>query len=490
MKKKLVILFLIGGFITTSCKKIVELEPQNSVTPTTALADVNGYQSLLVSVYDRMQSYTYWGRDMALMGDALADNIFTVTSQDTRYQGQNINTRGSHYNIWNNAYGAINELNTIIAGIDALTGVPASQLTLQKQVKAEAYALRGMIYFDLARVYGYEPNKVPTTGTGAGFTKSVILRLTPTTSAEGAAIKKRSSIVETYTSIESDLKTAIAGFAAIGAVKPANPYRITESATHALLGKVYLYWEKWASAVTEFDNALNASIVYAKLTPAGSYVSSFKAVPNPESLFEINYVQSVEVAGVTGSNDAPFTYTQPKGFNAANVNTFGSQTPSAELLALFEPADDRKGMFFTARTSTTTTVYNWVNKYSGANGAFTDNIKVIRYSDVLLMKAEALANQGQYIAASDLVKTLRAARTATTATVPVDAAIIPYIQVERQRELFFEGHRWFDLKRLGNGISKPAATAVGTIASTDYRILANPPSSEVLLNSDLNNPNY
>eukprot|EP01137_Pigoraptor_chileana_P005621 Opistho-2@2906 len=500
MKNKLYICVFAAIMITaTSCEKIVELEPQNSVTPEVALKDVDGYQSLLISVYDRLQAYGYYGRDMALMGDALADNIFTATANSgSRYNTQNSNTRGAHYNIWANAYAAINELNNIIFGIDNLQGVPSTKAGLRVRVKAEALALRGMIYFDLARIYGYEPNRVPTSGTNAGFNRSAVLRLQPTTLVGQATSQQRATIIEVYNSIEKDLLASIAAFQSGPTVdpnfvvKPTNPYRIGENFVHGLLGKVYLYWGgKDSQAVQEFDRALSTTISSAVLSPAGSAAADFKKVPHPESLFEINYVQSVEVVGVTGSNDGLFTYTQPTGTNANNLATFGGQTVANEVVGLLEPTDDRRALIFSARPSTNTVVFNWCNKYSSSNGAYTDNVKVMRYADVLLMKAEALANQSLFQQAANLVIQLRTARNASTASVPNTSAIIDYIQDERRRELFFEGHRWFDLKRLGRPITKPAQSGFGTVATTDFRILAPIPTGEITLNPSLpQNPNY
>lgn len=495
MKNKLIIAFCLLCVFFASCKKLVEVNPQNQLATEIALTNVNGYQSLLISVYDRLQDFGYYGRDMALEGDVLADNAFVSSANGTRYLNNNTNSRGSIYDIWVNAYAGINELNTIIAGIDGVTATTSAQKLLQQQVKSEAFALRGLIYFDIARIYGYEPNTIPTTGAGAGFDKSAVLRLTPTLAVTDATLKTRSTVIETYAQIESDFTSAVTNFQALsqlsGYSKLTSPYRINESATHALLGKVYLYERKYTNASTEFDNALNSNILIAKMATAGGYVSAFKTIPNPESLFEIAFNQAIEMSGVTGVNNSLFTYTQPSLYNAASLSTYGTTTASAELVALFGTTDDRKAMFFSSRSAATATVFTWVNKYSGAGGAYTDNVPLIRYSDVILMKAEALANLGQYALAAELVKTLRTNRNATITGIPLDATLLTYIQDERRRELFFEGHRWFDLKRLGNGITKPAATGVGIIAATDYRILAGLPAAEVTLNTSLpQNPNY
>jgi hypothetical protein len=478
MKKTFYLYALVLGFAISSCEKSVEVEPKNSIAPNAVITTLSGNQAVLASAYDRLQSFGYWGRDMALLGDAMADNIYTeVNIAGGRYTGNNLNQRGSHYGFWGTAYVAINDVNTVIANID---GVPGSATAIA-QAKAEALALRAMVYFDLARTYGYEPTKIQ-----GGFDRSVVLRLSPSATPSDASPRRRTSVDSVYKAIEKDLKDAIALFPASNTSR----FRLNKPAAQALLGKVYLYWEKWGDAVTQFDAALAGTP--ATQIAAGAYVTAFNtASVNQESLFEIPFITSTEMSGVTGANDSPFSYTNPSGRNS--FSTFGGQTASDELMALFEAGDDRRSMFFQfgGTSATASPVFNWCAKYRGSVGAYTDNIKVIRFSDVVLMKAEALAEQNQFQAAADLVIALRARRNATTNTVPNTSAIKDYIQTERRRELFFEGHRWFDLKRKGAGITKPAKTAVGSISAADYRILPPLPVSEVTLLPTLpNNPNY
>ncbi|MFB9865342.1 RagB/SusD family nutrient uptake outer membrane protein [Rufibacter immobilis] len=507
MKKKIIALTILAGLSFQACEDIVEVEPKTSLATDTALSTLGSYRAVLTSAYDRIQGFTYWGRDMALLGDALADNIYTETSQaGGRYTGANRNTRNSHFastgttNVWQVGYGTINDLNTVIATIDNLT-VPASDEAGKAQVKAQALALRAMVYFDLARIYGYEPNNIPTSGTGANFNKSVVLRLTPTSTPQDAALEERATVTEVYTQIETDLKAAIPVLDV--AASSGARYKMNKGAAYALLGKLYLYWEKWADA----EEQLKLALANTNATLAPNIVTAFNTIPNPESLFELNFVQSTEVAGVTGVNESIFTYTQPNGRNAplsgtANVSTYGGQTPSAELLALFGLTPDlsnkdavqdiRKNWFYRSVSSTSGTVqYTWSNKYNAANGAYTDNIKIIRYADVLLMLAEAHTMQGETGDAITLLTTLKTARNSQAVVPTGQTELFQYIQEERRRELFFEGHRWFDLKRWGEGITKPAATAVGIIAPTDYRILAPIPVTEVTLNPALpQNPGY
>jgi tetratricopeptide (TPR) repeat protein len=476
MKKRFIFL-LITGLAVTSCKNVIDVTPLNFIAPAAVTTDPALLGQVLTSAYDRMQDFTYYGNPMPLLGDVMADNIYTdstIPAGGGRYTQNNRNVSGSHFNIWALAYLAVNDCNTVIANADGLSATDA----VKNQLKGEAYGLRAMIFFDLARVYAYEPNKVPTTGLGAGFNKGIVLRILPTTDPASAGPKVRSTIAETYTQIESDFTKAIQFL-------PANSlttsvFRMNKGAAYAMLGRLYLYWEKYAQAVTNFDLAFANS--NAKLAAAGAYVSQFRGGLNTaatEGMMELAFNVTSEITGVVGANSTVFSYTNPTGRNG--FSTFGAQTPSDELIALFEATDDRKAMFYQYGPSSTaaTPLYNWCSKYAGAVGAYADNIMILRYSDVLLMKAEALASQSQYAAAAALVVTLRTNRNATTVGVPTDATISNYIQDERRRELFFEGERWFDLKRLGNGITKAAKTAVGSISPTDPRILANIPTGEV-----------
>src|SRR5258708_11299075 len=241
MRRIFIISIITLGIITTSCNSLVDVKPKNSVLPDAALTDAKSYEALLISVYDRYQSYTWGGRDMVLEGETLTDNAYVESSQaGGRYTGANINSRGSHFNIWE-AYPAINECSIIISTIDKITD--AGSQALVKQVKGEAYFMRALSYFQLATVYGYEPTKVPATGQGAGWDKSVILRLTPVQVGADASFQSRATQTEVYQAIESDLQTAITLLSKESAHN--GVYRANLGAAYALLGKVYLYWEKY-----------------------------------------------------------------------------------------------------------------------------------------------------------------------------------------------------------------------------------------------------
>jgi tetratricopeptide (TPR) repeat protein len=483
MKNKFIYICSVAlGLFVSSCEKTVEVEPKNQISPNVALNTIGGYESLLNSAYVRMIDFNYWGRNMAVLGDVMSDNVYTELSYaNGRFTTNNLNQLNFHFSIWSQAYSLINDANTIIGTIDANITDQASA-TRVGTLKAEALALRANAYFDLARVYGYEPTSVAAAG---GFDKSVPLRLVPTTVLTDASQVQRATIAEVYKSIEDDLNASIALFPA-GATTSRT--RMNKGAAYALLGKAYLYEGKWAEAVTAFDSAMDPANTAARLATAGNYITAFKAGPNTESFFEVVINPITQLGGVVGSNESLYSYTHPTTYN--NLSTFGGQTASDELYSLFESNDDRFKMFFKfGGNSINPPLFNWADKYSGARGSYTDNPKIIRFADVLLMKAEALAEQGNFPAAAALVIQLRTNRNASIVGVPVTVAIKDYIQVERRRELFFEGHRWFDLKRKGLGITKPAKTGVQTLEAKDIRVLAPIPLSEVTLGLT-QNPGY
>jgi starch-binding outer membrane protein, SusD/RagB family len=488
MKQRIYRIVLLSLAITiASCESILEVEPKNQILSETALSTANDYQAVIISAYDRIQAFSYWGRDMALMGEALADVIYVETAiSGQRYNAHNTNNTNAHFGIWGQ-YGTINDLNNVIATIEERLTAPADVVRVPALL-GEALFLRAMVYFDLARVYGYEPTRVPSTGLGAGFDKSVVLRLSPTFTKDDATKMTRATNTEVYQAIEADLLEATSLLTV--ETSASGRLRANKGAAHALLGKVYLYWERYADAVTQFDLAM-ANTTATPIT-AGQYAGTFRGTqPNKEAFLQLKFVQSTEMAGVVGVNDSPYSYTQPNGKNG--LSTFGGSTPSPELRALFIAGDDRQQLFFQRCTGTNPaagcTSYWWSDKFNGSDGQYTDGPIILRYSDVLLMKAEALAEQGQYPAAQTIVNTLRTNRN-TTAIAPADATLIDFILQERMRELYFEGHRWFDLKRKGRNITKPAGKGT-TIAYNDFRLLAPLPAGDVTFNPELpQNPGY
>ncbi len=457
-----------------------------TLTPGQSLADSLGFRSLVFSVYERTNDFVFYGQETMMHPEVMADNMILVST--TRYAGQAANTVGSHMDRWgvdvggttlsNGRYVAINECNTVIAKIDAMTTIPQS---LRNRYKGEAYFLRALNYLELHRVYSYEPGKEVN-----GFNLGVVLRTEPVEKVSDADLKSRSTNVEGYALMEADLLQAVTLLPnPSSAAATTSPYRASKQAARALLAKVYLYWGKYAEAAQQADLALAFS--FAPLTTSANFVSSWTQSPHPESIFESPIVPS-DWTSVDGPNYS---------LNSMTMNLISSAqyavAASNELIAAHEAGDVRKNLYENvAGAGPVGTLGKYRSrKWSGGNAsnAFMENIPIIRRAEVMLISAEGKARSGDEAGALSILNTLRANR-GLGAVTDTGSALIDRILNERRVELAFEGNRWFDLKRLGKDITKPAGTTP-TVPYSDFRILARIPVEQVAINpSIVQNPGY
>lgn len=486
------------AFLTSCNEDVINIQPENDVLPEVALKRVSGINALVISAYRRMHDFTYYGQQQILNAEALADNLI-IANNTGRYTGQVVNGVAAHFGTWSSTpYQIINDANLVLKYADAaepalrttgtLAGFPEDETfaaAKRARYKGEAYFLRAFAYHDLAKVYGYEPGREVN-----GWNAAAIIRTTPTEGVSDADKRARSTNEEVYTQIESDLLNAItllpaeADFIASATV-PAQQwaatertYRASKAAAKALLARVYLFWGKYAQAATLANEAMAET--QATLTTAATYVASFaNTTRNPESIFELN-VLAADWSSVDGVNNSLASITTS---NAASNSQF-AVAPSAELRAAYEATDVRRNLIVPNGSRFE------LRKWTGEKGNFLENIPLIRRSEMLLIVAEANARDNNTAPAQTAISTLRTNR-GLTATALTGQALIDLIMNERRVELAFEGHRFFDLKRNGMNIIKPASLGVSDVPYTDYRILANIPNAETTYNELLQqNPNY
>jgi len=463
--------YLVGSLILLSasaCSDLLDTQPKQSVDASTALGDITGIRSVLISVYDRLQPAAYYGQRAIIGPEILADNVRLTNTNSNRYFNERVNAPNAHLQQFYSNYFAINEANFVLSGIDKSNANDAEKA----QIKGEAYFLRALLYFDMARVFAYEPTRVLN-----NFNLGLILRTEPTDDVTKSDFRERSTVEQTYQLIESDLKAAIAALpASTGA--GVSRLRANKAAAQALLARLYLYWEKYPEAIQQATDALAGTA--AQFVTGAQYAAAFTTNPNPESLFELNYVQATESLGANESLHSLTT-------NLTSGN-WGDVVPTNELLALYEPTDIRRTTMFYAATKSGESVF-FSRKYTGARGPFTDNVPVIRYSEVLLIRAEAYAASGDAVKSLVDLNRIRTRAGATPVEGKTGAALLDAIALERRLELVLEGHRFFDLKRKGQTITKAGLSA--PVPYADIRILAPLPVDQVQLNSKLRqNPGY
>lgn len=461
--KTLILVVLVS--VAMGCEGLLDTHDTEAITPEVAQENIEGIEAILTSVYNRLQSTARYGRDLMLAADALADNTDQHPVTSGRYDGIAVNQQGSHIGFWNTAYLTINEANYVIEGVDQTEGVTEET---RNQMLGEALFQRGLTYFDLAKTYGYEPNREVDS-----WTQSAIIRTEATRDVEDADLRGRSSNVDVYDQARQDLEDALE----LLADDDRGVYFANYAAANALLARLHLYLEDWEEAIDYADEAIAASGLELLDSESDFESNPFAQTPNPESILELS-IDPVEES--LGSNDGLCPYTNP--------THWFDVTLSENLIDLFDEDDYRNYLYDYADDG-----YAFTEKWNCSEGPFDDNIPLVRLPEMFLVKAEAyyeLDDENNAVAELEALRTARG----LDAYGLLDAApsgddLIAEILDERRRELHFEGHRFFDLKRRAMTITKQEGA--NPVSYDDYRILAPIPQSQVDNNPELdNNPGY
>ena len=301
---------------------------------------------------------------------------------------------------------------------------------------------------------------------------------------------KRAPKADVYRQIEADLTAAVAALPAVQVQKG----RITKYAAQALLGKVYLYQNKFTEAATTLDAVITANA----FTLVSNYGSMFLASGEngPESVFEIQYsnnspyynwggatrgqgnyaVQQCGVRGLNGSAAMPYAAgwsTNLPTTNLAAAYTAGDQRKDVTILDIeaYKNANPSFNITYQVAPYKNTGLYN--QKYLPRKGEtsgqielnYTNNFRIIRYADVLLMAAEAFnrsttPNDAKALTYLNRVRERAFGNTSNNFS-GAGTALRDAIWNERRLELAMEGDRFFDLVRTGRAASRITGFVVG-----------------------------
>lgn len=473
MKKyKIILVALVASISFSSCEDWLETQPEQSISEELAFSTPETARAVMLGGYTGMFAQAYYGRDMIIAPELLADNAKIALANSGRLLGESTNDERSHIGdqaFWTACYNVINRVNLILANIESTPGLSTAEI---EGLRGESYFLRGLVYFDLARVYARNPNFLEN-----NFDLGVPILLTPFNGLDEDAFPARATVNEVYNQSKSDLNQAIA---LLGNTN--QPFRANQVAAKAILSRVHLYLQEWQDAADLATEAINESGL--TLTPQADYFDIF--TDDSEALFSLRITINESLGN---NNSISVLYVlSPDG------SGYGDAIVRQNLLDAFEAGDIRRDSIQTT-TRNGQVVENALkfNSYGGSIGE--DNIPVIRLSEVYLNRAEALAELGganETAALADLNAIRNRAGLPNAAS--TGATLIQDILDERRIELAFEGHRFFDLKRRGLAIPKgnPIDDCVTcTIQYSDYRVVAAIQQAELDVNPNLvNNPGY
>lgn len=478
MKKNYVkysLVFLLGIGVIVSCKKsFLQLQPKGEFaesnyysTPDEAFAGLAAaYDPLVTETGGLDQTYTDpRGPLNSASDDCVTGGGGPTDTNDWQLWNdyQLTSSAGPQQGFWPTLFLGVSRSNTILT---KLVNVPGLSADVAKRYTSEALFLRAHYYFDLVRLF-----------------KNVPL-ITKQLAPADIYNETQASPADVYAQIESDLNGAIGGLPVT--VATAEQGRATQGAAIALLGKVYLYEQKWALAASTLAK-INGTP--GGTTPVYGYhlQSSFPAIFSPdnkfnsESIFELNFSPSQAYTWNNWDSFKGDVYTQmvgPRnyggpvyaggwGFNpvlpglvaAYKTPYYGGSTPDprygytvlnmdslvAATNSSYQPSYENTGYFLVK--------YAPLTKYKATQGQvelnYPNDYIEIRLADTYLMEAEALVNGGgDAVRAAALINAVRA----RVGLAPVTATLAN-IKAERRLELATEGHRWFDLVRWGDAAS-------------------------------------
>jgi hypothetical protein len=459
-----------------SCTGVVEVNPTHILDESNALRIIDNYESALNGAYSQLRLVNSYGRNQSSIPDMMTDNLSesgenlpqgTRGIVDWQQAADNAAIEGQ----WLTNYSIINATNVILNGIDA---VASANQRAANRIKGQALALRALGHFDLLKWYAnnYERNSSDP---------AVALMTAPSTLNPDLR-PPRATVREVYDQIFRDLNEAAQLLASTDRAinTAANRSRIDATVVSALLARVSLYAGQWADAIRFSTEVINRIPLASR--------AQFPGIWTDANIAEVVW---------------HITFNPGEGGPALEVYSpaldRASYDASPDLVALYDQANDVRfasyiTQGFRLRIPRASNRYV-VTKYLG-KGAVRDgvaNFKVFRTAEMLLIRAEANARSGNNAAALNDLNLLRVARiTGVQPGTETGAALLDAIANERRKELFVEGHRWFDLKRTTRTIARqgcrPPATACN-LAANSPRWTWPIPTNELNANSNMTQNN-
>jgi len=443
IKKSLLIFLLIfsASALLISCgKKFLEEKPR-TVSLIDLMNSSDGGLRMVAAIYSKLydfgeHSFSWIGvseitSDNADKGSDIGD---TGTDKDQLDNWTFTPSAISFSELWLNNYQGIGRATY------ALKYLPDMNLPDKDRYIGEAEMLRAYFYWNLVRIFGGVP----------------IINNVLESEAEIASATTRATKEEVYAFIEKDLTDAIGKLPLT--IAPAENGRVSKGAAEALLAKVYLYEKKWAESKAMCD-AIISSNQYS-LDPDYSKIWREAGEFSPESIWEVNAIGTQPNLGIWEY----FLVQAPRGANGLG---WGFNTPSQDLVNAYEPNDVRKAATIMFRGETlwdgyvvspnaTNERYNYksyVSKtketYDGDDVQTNKNLRIFRFGEILLIKAEVENELGNLDAAKQALDSVRHRAGLASTTADNQTDLREAIYKERRVEMAFEHDRMFDLQRTG-----------------------------------------
>jgi hypothetical protein len=436
--------------VALSCESELELEPRQSVSPSSALETEGGLLGLLVGTYAEIgQLGRSYGGQTQVTSDLLGNNNQvswngTFLAPGEFFDKAVLIDNGFVSVTWANHYQTINQANLVIDNQAVI-----ADAGLKSQSDGEAKFLRAISYFDLVKLWAqqYDAN-------GNNAQLGVPLRTVGKSefTLEDSQIE-RSSVEEVYALIINDLTDAY------NQLPPSNGIFADKYAAQALLARVYLQQGNYAAARDAANDVL--------LNSGHSLASNFAGAFNNDS-DGTEDIFALQVTSQDGTN-ALITYYASQ---ANGGRGFDIAIEQGYLDLFDDPSNDQRASFSYPQSG-----FMLTSKYTNQFA----NVPILRIGEMHLIRAESNFRLNTAVGLDPLTE-INALRGRSGASA-LSSLTLDLILNERQLELAFEGHLLFDFKRTDRNI--------GTLDPNAENLVMPIPQSETNINLIITqNPSY
>ncbi len=469
MKSYKIYLLALTALSAVSCSKVIDTNETNFIGGDVALQTVANNEQAIVGAYAGS------GQEMDILLNATfsdevkkAEFYNAATTHEWQYTSSDITIR-DNFTAINALYRVINRVNRVIDALPKADSTKVGDSALKVKLRGEALFLRAFSHFQLWRYYSGDLD--------ANALAMVYMDYVPTSPAEKTS---RITVQPYFDKLKADMAEA----KNLVANNLTDVNRATKLAVSGLQARVALYLKDWPGAITFSTEYING----LPLATRAQFPGIWTDANNNEVAWKL---KRTTAAG-------PRIGSLFRGVSA-NVTTIGTVTwaPSDKLWALFDQTNDIRFASYLKDEPALTNASpsrpsHIIAKYAGSGYATTaenyNDAKMFRTGEMYLIRAEAKAEANDATAADDL-NALRAARITgyVNAVFPTKQDLINAIMTERFKELAFEGHRFWDLRRRGLPVERTGNDAPSTTGATlpagNFRFRLPIPNAEIQANS-------
>jgi hypothetical protein len=450
--------------ILSSCKKFLDVQPEDKVLETQLFSTKQGIKTVLNGLYINLAGNQLYGDNLTLSTIEILAQRYNVPSTHSltkigTYAYTDNPTQSRLENIWTGAYSTVLNVNTFLENLTKYPGVLDAKT--EKIYRGEALAMRAFLHFDLLRLYGPRYSTADSTKMSLPYYEASKSSINPLLPANGF-IQKVIDDLNTAESLLTDdeivtngVNTAAAN-ASVDFLKNNRNYRLNYYAVKALKARVFLYRGDKVSALKAAKEVIAVNNVFPWTTTA----NALSEKQNPDRVFTTEML-----FGITNTQ-----------LYARYLALFDPGVSDANILA---PITTRLNTVYESNENDYRFNLNWQIPTTGVKAYKTfykyadiiDKSKTFRFTIPLVKISEVyfIAAESEPIAADGIVylNTVRANRglTALATTVNVNTEL----QKEYQKEFFGEGQLFFYYKRR-NITSVPNGSAASGNVTINYAV--------------------